>query len=359
MTHIVIGGGIMGLLTAHYLVTAGEKVTVIEQGKFGQESSWAGGGILSPLYPWQYPDALNELAAWSQQRYSELVDQLHTLSGIDAQWVQSGLLVMDPEEIPSAEAWAVKNNVSMEIIGARGISRIAPGINQNSTNNSAIWMPEVAQVRNPRLLKALIKSLQLSGVELHERSPVTDLCIANNSITGVYCNEKKISGATVTVACGAWSSKVLHKWLPALNVEPVRGQMILYKANPDTLSPIILKDSHYLIPRKDGRIIVGSTLEFVGFDKSTTENAKEKLLTFALSLLPGLKQFPIEHHWSGLRPGNSVKTPFISRHPTIKGLFINTGHYRNGVVTAPASAALCCDIILSRKSALDDKAYSF
>ena len=90
MTHIVIGGGIMGLLTAHYLHMAGEQVTVLEQGRLGQESSWAGGGILSPLYPWRYPDALNDLASWSQQIYPALIDELKTLSGIDAQYWQCG-----------------------------------------------------------------------------------------------------------------------------------------------------------------------------------------------------------------------------------------------------------------------------
>ena len=219
-------------------------------------------------------------------------------------------------------------------------------------------MPQIAQVRNPRLLKALIRSLQNSGVELLEETPVTDLVIHDNSVTGIESGNRTIEGKSVTVACGAWSNLVLQKWLPTLNVEPVRGQMILYKATPDTLSPIVLKDSHYLIPRKDGRIIVGSTLEFVGFDKSTTDEAKKTLINFATDLLPDLKNFPIEHHWSGLRPGNSVQIPFISQHPGIKGLFVNTGHYRNGVVTAPASAVLCVDLILSRSPTIEPNAYS-
>lgn len=359
MTHLVIGGGIMGLLTAYYLNAQGEKVTVIEQGKLGRESSWAGGGILSPLYPWRYPDALNDLATWSQQQYPGLIKQLHELSDIDAQWLQSGMMVMDKAETESAIAWARANDISMDILNSQQVKHRIAGINDSLLVDDVIWMPEIAQVRNPRLLKALIATLRLKGIELLEDSPVTELQINNDVVTGVKSHDRLIEGSTVTIACGAWSSQVLQKWLPDLNVEPVRGQMLLYKATPDILSTIILKDSHYLIPRKDGRVIAGSTLEFVGFDKHTTATARETLSNFALNLIPALKDFPIEHHWSGLRPGNLIKTPLISRHPTIQGLFINTGHYRNGVVTAPASARLCVDLILGKKSILDPAAYTF
>lgn len=359
MTHIVIGGGIMGLLTGYYLQSAGADVVIVEQGEFGRESSWAGGGILSPLYPWRYPKALNDLAAWSQQRYSALVDELCNASGIDAQWIKSGMLFLDPDEIAPASTWATENRIQLQIISGQQVLQHAPGVSKDALDQQAIWMPEIAQVRNPRLLKALVGALRQTDVQLLENTPITDLCIDNNSVTGVMSHDRKIEGKTVTVACGAWSSSVLKKWLPSLNVEPVRGQMILFKANPDTLYPMILKDSHYLIPRKDGRIIAGSTLEFVGFNKSITDEGKQALLNFATSLLPELKNFPIEHHWSGLRPGNSVQIPFISQHPHIRGLFVNTGHYRNGVVTAPASATLCADLILSRPPILEAKAYSF
>ena len=359
MTHIIIGGGIMGLLTAHYLHAEGEKVVVVDQGKLGRESSWAGGGILSPLYPWRYPDAVNELASWSQQHYLALVRDLQTRSNIDAQWTQSGMMVLDPEEIESATKWAEINDISLKIISSDEALNHLPNVNRQAVASQSIWMPDIAQVRNPRLLKALIASLQNDGVELVEDTPVTDLLINDGSVTGIQSSDRTISGSTVTVACGAWSSEVLQKWLPTLNVEPVRGQMILFKATPDTLDKIILKDSHYLIPRTDGRIIVGSTLEYVGFNKNTTVDAKESLKQYATDIVPALKNYSIEHHWSGLRPGNTAQIPFISGHPDIKGLFVNTGHFRNGVVTAPASAALCVDLILNQTPILDPKTYSF
>lgn len=357
MTHLVVGGGIMGLLTAYYLNAEGETVTVIEQGKLGRESSWAGGGILSPLYPWRYPDPLNDLAAWSQAHYPELIDRLHVESNIDAQWIQSGMMVLDGNEVEPAVAWAERNNIALELLSTDKVQKNFPTIQQNVLADKSIWMPTIAQVRNPRLLKALIGALKKKGVTLLEDTPVTDFCIEDQAIVGIKSHEQKIESSSVTVACGAWSSCVLQKWLPTLNVEPVRGQMLLYKATPETLKTIILRDSHYLIPRKDGRIIVGSTLEFVGFDKQTTTAARETLAKFAVNLVPALDNFPIEHHWAGLRPGNSVKTPLVSNHPSVKGLFINTGHYRNGVVTAPASARLCADLILGKTPVMNALPY--
>ena len=357
MTHIVIGGGIMGLMTAHYLHAAGEKVMVLEQKQLGQESSWAGGGILSPLYPWRYSQALNDLASWSQQHYPALIDELKSLSDIDAQYWQCGFLMLDEEEIEAATLWSRQRQQTMQIIEPARMSEIAPSLSPAKLPNQAIWMPDIAQARNPRLLKALITSLRKRGIELREQCEVNRLAISNHQITGVMCGNEKINASTVTVACGAWSNQLLKEHLDTLNVEPVRGQMILFKATPELLNTMIMEKAHYLIPRRDGRIIAGSTLEYVGFNKSTTDNARQQLMQKATDLIPDLGNYPIEHHWSGLRPGNPRQTPFISQHPQISGLFINTGHFRNGVVTAPASAKLCVDQILNKPSILDPTPY--
>lgn len=357
MTHVVIGGGIMGLMTAYYLHAAGEKVMVLEQGALGKESSWAGGGILSPLYPWRYPDALNDLAAWSQHVYPDLIDTLKEESGVDAQWWQCGFLILDEAEIHSAVPWAERRNQALEVINASEMMAIAPTLSTKQLPDKALWMPKIAQARNPRLLKALIATLRNQSVELREHSPVRNLIVENERVSGVICDDGNIDTATVTVACGAWSRQLLRDWLSRLDVEPVRGQMILFKAQPGLLNTMIMRDSHYLIPRRDGRIIAGSTLEYVGFDKSITMEARQDLLQKAAGLVPELANYPIEHHWAGLRPGTSQQMPIISNHPSLSGLFINTGHFRNGVVTAPASAHLCVDQILNTSPILDPAPY--
>lgn len=349
----------MGLLTTYYLSTAGEKVTLLEQGALGQESSWAGGGILSPLYPWRYPEALNALAQWSQQHYRQLVAELDAASGIDAQWQQSGFLMLDADELEPALAWARQSGNRVLPISRNEILKHAPQLAPQTLPQQGIWMPDIAQVRNPRLLKALIKVLrQRNNVVLLEQSPVSDLIINNQQVSGVICGDRELPADSVTVACGAWSKRLLKNQAPDFAVQPVRGQMLLFKADPALLTPMVMQHSRYLIPRLDGRIIAGSTLEYVGFEKCTTPQARDALKAFAIALLPALADYHIEHHWAGLRPGNRTPLPVIGRHPTISGLFINSGHFRNGVVTAPASCRLCADLILNNSPLLDPAAFS-
>jgi glycine oxidase len=161
----------------------------------------------------------------------------------------------------------------------------------------------------------------------------------------------------VVVAAGAWSAGLLADFMPVLPVSPVRGQMIQFAASPDLLRHIVLANGHYLIPRRDGLILAGSTLEYSGFDKDTTREARDTLVDFPTQLLPGLGDCAVVNHWAGLRPGKSDGIPVIGGHPEIKGLYLNTGHFRNGVVMAPASAQLLLDIMMGRTSFTRPDAY--
>jgi glycine oxidase len=162
----------------------------------------------------------------------------------------------------------------------------------------------------------------------------------------------------VVVAGGAWSGELLKTAGVSLPMAPVRGQMLLFRAAPGLLKRMVMRHYRYLIPRRDGRILAGSTLEQVGFDKATTRSAAEKLHRAALELVPALEDCPVEHHWTGLRPGNLSGVPYIGEHPAWKGLYVSTGHYRNGVVLAPASARLLADMALSRPHSLDPAPYA-
>jgi len=134
--------------------------------------------------------------------------------------------------------------------------------------------------------------------------------------------------------------------------------MLLLKTPPGWLSRIVLTDDCYLIPRRDGHVLVGSTMEYVGYDKSTTEEAREALSAAAFKLVPGLADFPLVKHWAGLRPGSPIGVPYIGEHPEISGLFVSAGHFRNGVVMAPASARLLADLVLGRTPVLDPEPYA-
>lgn len=355
---LIIGGGIIGMLTARELVLAGCQVSIVERSQIGNESSWAGGGILSPLYPWRYADAVNALARWGQNYFPELIREIEEVTGLCAELLQSGLLILDSDESNEALKWAKNSKLDLQFIEKQKIFDIENNLsNSRVLGEKVIWMPGVSQVRNPRLVKALREYLILRGVKIIEKSEVNDFLLSNNKITGVTTNSGDIHAEKVLVAGGAWSANLLKKINFSIKVKPVKGQMILFKATPGLVKNIILSRDRYVIPRKDGRILVGSTLEHTDFDKSTSSEAKEALIREATSIVPKLKQFEVEHHWAGLRPGSENGIPYICEHPDVQGLFVNTGHFRNGVVLGPASARLMADIILKRPPILDSNLY--
>ncbi len=353
---LVVGGGLIGMLSAHELALAGMQVTLLERGRTGRESSWAGGGILSPLYPWRYPDAVTELAQWGQVRYQALAESLCEQSGIDPEWQQSGLLMLDVAEQAEAAAWAERYGTTLEVLAGNAIQHCEPAVGGH--HDAALWMPQVAQIRNPRLLAALRSVLEQLGVVFEEQAEVVALQHQGGQITGVETSQGECRAERVVIASGAWSRKLLDdpRYLSA--VEPVRGQMLLYKGAPGLLKAIVMSDGHYVIPRRDGHILVGSTLEYVGFDKSTTQAAADELRQIAEQLVPALAGVEVVQHWAGLRPGSAEGVPYIGVHPEIGGLYVNTGHFRNGVVLGLASARLLADVLLGRASEFDSSLYA-
>lgn len=347
---LIVGGGIIGMFTARELALAGASVSIIEQGQAGHESSWAGGGIISPLYPWRYPDAVNELAKWGQSHYPQLIEEINAESGLDSELIQNGLLIFDSKEQQRALSWATSWQSKMQLIDNKEIIEVEPELSSFlSSQQNALWMPEVRQVRNPRLVKAIKKYLLKLGVKFIEETKVSGFSRKSGKISGVLSTKGEIKTDMVLLSGGAWSADLLTTFGIQLSVEPVKGQMILFKTRPETIKRIVLSEDRYVIPRKDGRVLVGSTLEHTGFDKSTSVDAREELATEAARIIPILANAEIEFHWAGLRPGSPDGVPYISPVPGIEGLYVNTGHYRNGVVLGPASARLAADIILNRQ----------
>jgi len=351
----VIGGGLIGMLTARELVISGERVTLLERGVLGQESSWAGGGILSPLHPWRYPEPVSALARWSQGYYQGLARDLTANTGIDPEWTQSGLLWLGAEEKAAARAWADSHKSLLEVLDARGIRTCEPAV--GVAPDEGLWMPEVAQVRNPRMLQALRAEIGRLGVAVKEGVGVEGFRHRNGVLEGLTTNHGNVAVSRALVAGGAWTGQLLEATGLSLPVKPIRGQMLLFKGPPGMLRRMVMKGDRYVIPRRDGRILVGSTLEDVGFEKMTTQWALEDLRAAAIDIIPGLAELPVEKHWAGLRPGSPTGVPYIGEHPRIQGLFINAGHFRNGVVLGLASARLVADLMLGRPPVLDPAPY--
>ena len=353
---IIIGGGIIGMLTARELHHAGVDVMVVERGPLGGESSWAGGGIISPLYPWRYSDAVTQLAQISKAIYPALAEQLQDESGIDCELTSSGLLFAGLREQTEAEDWAY--NWSMELHAIKDeklIHEIEPRVSPDIS--TGLWLPGIRQVRNPKMVKALRGSFESLGIGYREHTPVMDLIIDGGAVKGIRTSGDELTSALVIIASGAWSAGFI-KHERNVSVEPVKGQMIMFRGEPGMIRRMVLSSGHYIIPRRDGRVLAGSTLEHTGFDKSTTESASVELRQAAIEIVPALADLEIERHWAGLRPGTRHGIPYICEHPDIKGLYINAGHYRNGVVLGPASARLMAEMVLGCQPTLNPAPYA-
>lgn len=354
---LIVGGGAIGMLSTLLLARSGADVCLLEGRALGRESSWAGGGIVSPLYPWRYSAAVTALAHWSQDFYPGFAQQLLEGTGVDPEVHVTGLYWLDLDDEAEALAWAWREERPLFSVDIAEAYREVPVLGGGF--GRAIHMPGVANVRNPRLVKALRAALAaMPNVELREHCPVTGFIQEGRRVCGVTTADGEIRADRVVLAAGAWSGELLKRLGLELPVEPVKGQMILYKCAEDFLPSMVLAKGRYAIPRRDGHILVGSTLEYSGFDKTPTDSALASLKASAEELLPALGDAEVVGHWAGLRPGSPEGIPFIGELPSHPGLWLNCGHFRNGLVLAPASCQLLADLMLGREPIIDPAPYA-
>ncbi len=348
---LIIGAGAVGLASALELARRGARVTVLDRSQAGAESTWAGGGILSPLLPWQYGDAVNALSEYSRALFPEWIARQEAFSGLNAEYRVSGMLVLPPFSSIEASAWCERHGWRCEV---RNSGDLLP----TTDAQEALWLPDVAQARNPRLAHVLRAAALAQGVNIVESTEVTGLVAEQGRVSHVTTTQGNFSASGFVVAAGAWTGALPGLEALSTRVFPVRGQMLLFKLAPESLRAIVLQNGRYLIPRLDGHVLAGSTLERSGFDKSTTESAKHELMAFAAGVLPALSDLVVARHWSGLRPGSPENVPTIAPYPDYNNLFINSGHYRYGVTMAPGSAMLLADLIEGKQAAIPAAPYA-
>jgi len=350
----IIGGGIIGLLTAKELQQAGASVAVIEKNSVGQQATWAAGGILSPMRPWHYCNAVNSISSISESIYQQLSNELLSETGIDPEWVLSGMLVLNDDDMPPAIKWCKQHNYTHNVLTTEQLA--VQFSHLRTIDEPALLRPQVATIKPHKLLAALTRYLTNKGVTFFNGEAGRLLKTANE-VSAIQLGEETVKAGQTIICGGAWSKQLIPAGIEQPDISPVKGQMLCFPPT-DIANPCMVMDGNsYIIPRKDGRIVVGSTRENTGFDAGTTQEAFTELRDFAQRLYPALAGIEPDAHWAGLRPSSPNSVPYICRIPNVKNLSLNAGHYRNGIVTAPASAQLMADILLGRPTKVDTSPY--
>ena len=357
---LIIGGGVIGLMTALELALANCEVTIIDSQDFGKAASWAGGGILSPMYPWRYPKAVNQLACLGKQLYQAWQPLLQQATGLDIEINPSGMLILDEAEFDHGLNWAVQGNDPQQTaqrLNSKQIHDVNPRINVDV--KQAVWFEQLANIRNPRLLNVLIAYLkQLPNVSMHAFVEAKEFQLTQQRINGLVDTAGNLWQADqYVIANGAWAGLLSQQLQQAIPVKPIQGQMILFKAPPHWLPSMVMHHGIYVIPRLDGHIVCGSSTDDVGFNTDVNSSIDLKLKQAAYQMIPDLQQMPIVHAWAGLRPSVPDGIPYIGPMPDFNNLWLNTGHFRNGLVMAPASARLLKQQMLGEALIVDDTAY--
>jgi glycine oxidase len=344
---LVIGGGVIGLTSAYFLARAGLKVELVDQGDFGREASWAGAGILPPGNPGRAGTPIDQLRAQSAVMFAGLSAELREQTGIDNGYLRSGgLELLDASDESIAEAWRVEG-VTYELVQEGELSRLEPALAKGS--GPAYFLPDMAQLRNPRHVKALVAGCANRGVRLHPGCPVLGFESEAGHVNAARTARGRLVTDRFILATGSWTDALLAQfgWRPG--IKPVRGQIALLNTGASVFHKILIQGRRYLVPRTDGRVLVGSTEENAGFDKRTTAEAIGDLLRFALALVPALSSAPVERCWAGLRPGTPDGLPFIGRVPSMDNVFVAAGHFRAGIQLSPATALLLEELLMEKQ----------
>ena len=337
----VIGGGIAGLGTAYALLQKGHRVTLADYGHPGQ-SSWAGAGILCPLLPWDYDEAVNRLALGGMQAWPDWAAEIAHLSGSDPEYWACGMEVVAPKTPQPGLEWCRAHDFPAEA-GAEGSIRLDGG----------------GEMRDARLVASLRGAVAALGGKILPHCEITGLRFEGGKAVSVLSRQNEYTADAFVWAGGAWSGQRLGELAAVPNVRPVRGQMLLYAPGSHALEHIVYKDGLYLVPRRDGHLLAGSTGEDVGFDAGTTPETLQNLHESACNLLPELRAQRHLRSWAGLRPGSPDNIPTVDRHPDYENVWVNTGHFRYGVTMAPASSRLLAELMLGATPHIDPAPYSW
>ncbi|MGG0247473.1 glycine oxidase ThiO [Peribacillus frigoritolerans] len=349
---IIVGGGVIGGSIAFQLAKRGKKVLLLEKDRLASKASSAAAGMLGAQSELDPDNPLFTLASRSRAMFPALAEELKDISGIDIELVNKGMykVALSSDQVAELKNMIkVQQNAGLEAewLSTAEIRKTEPLLSDEI--KGAMFIPNDGQVSATRLSLAFTESAAALGVDIKEFVHVSELVTENGCVTGVVTDIGRFSSENVIVAGGAWSAFLLEKSGIILDSYPVKGECFSVLTDRPLLEKTIFSHGCYLVPKVGGRIIVGATVKANTFDQKVRLEGISTLIERAMQLLPAIKGTELEKTWAGIRPQTGDGLPYFGEHPACKGLFIATGHYRNGILLSPITGVLIADI-LERKA---------
>jgi glycine oxidase len=350
----VVGGGIIGCATAYELAKAGCAVTLFERATPGAEASGAAAGLLTPLGDFA-GSVIERLTLASWRLYPAVVDELRQRTGIDVEYVRRGTIypLIDAEDVRQAEARVANHDTSEFGIEAWDTADVRAREPALATRvRGAMFVGAAHWVNNQRLVVAYAQAAVAAGVVLRSGTSVSRIIVEDGRAHGVVADGDRWEADAVLLAAGAWSAALAASFGARLRVEPARGQMVALAHVPLVLNHAVQADDVYLVPRPSGELLIGATVERVGFQRSVTAEGISGLLAAAIGLVPSLGSLPIARTWYGFRPWAPDSLPILGPWPDVQGLWVATAHFRSGILLAPITARLMSEWMTSGQPGL-------
>lgn len=352
---LIIGAGVVGLAVAEELIRRGISVEMLERNsEVGEEASWAAAGILSPQGEAEGPGPFLDLLLAGYPMMVEAVTRLQALTQMDLRFRASGMLALAFSESDEAELdrqlhWQEKAGLTLERLRPSEVRRLEPAV--DGPVRCGVFWPQTAQIDNTQLVKAYARVVEAQGGVIRTGTPVKRFLVEGDEVVGVETSQGKSKADWVVDCAGSWAGfdEALSFSIPT---QPVKGQMLQFRTTTAMVHRVVKSPRAYLVQRTPERLIAGTTVERVGFDKAVTETGRRSIFEGACEMASGVRNLSLETAWAGLRPGTPDRLPILGPTP-LKRLLLATGHYRNGILLAPLTGRLLGSFITTGKSPID------
>ncbi len=363
MKILIIGAGIIGNSIAWRMARAGADVTIVERGRAGQEASWAAAGMIAPQAEAEGPGPFLRFCVEAKNAFETILPELIAQSGIDPEYDKgSGVLYValneaDRAELAARAAWQREAGLQVEEIGGERARQITPALSPKVIH--ALYMPDENRVENRQLTQAFLIAALKAGARLIEDSRVDAIETRGGRFSGLRLQGGELIEADAAVnAAGSWASVIRGTEADHVRLHPVRGQIVCFQARPNLVGPSIFSLRGYAVPRRDGRVLAGSTREMARWSKDVTLEGMESIVRAAKDMLPALATMRFREAWAGLRPATADFLPVLGPSPSIPGLYYATGHFRSGILLAAITGRVLEAMITGGKPCTDVTPFS-